>query len=191
MIGNLRDLSRIVSHMLRHEPWRYEIELDSDGWADVNAVLTALRAKNILWTGATEELLLEMIATFPKQRHEMNNGRIRALYGHSVSNIPRRVPVKPPEILFHGCTLDILYRISREGLLPMSRQYVHLSIKRDDAIITAKRKSPNAHVLIVKAIEAWRDSVNFYSASDDIWLADPIPPIYLDLDACVANYREL
>jgi putative RNA 2'-phosphotransferase len=36
-------LSRVVSHALRHEPWLYELELDEEGWADIDSVLAALR----------------------------------------------------------------------------------------------------------------------------------------------------
>lgn len=36
------DLSRAVSHALRHEPWLYELELDDEGWVPVDQVLAAV-----------------------------------------------------------------------------------------------------------------------------------------------------
>ena len=27
-----RELSKTISHALRHEPWLYELELDDEGW---------------------------------------------------------------------------------------------------------------------------------------------------------------
>jgi putative RNA 2'-phosphotransferase len=42
MAKSYDNLSRAVSHALRHEPWIYELELDQEGWADVGALLTAL-----------------------------------------------------------------------------------------------------------------------------------------------------
>jgi hypothetical protein len=41
-VAELGDLSRAVSHALRHEPWLYELELDAEGWASVKSVLIAL-----------------------------------------------------------------------------------------------------------------------------------------------------
>jgi len=32
------ELSRIVSHALRHEPWVYELELDEEGWVQMDAL---------------------------------------------------------------------------------------------------------------------------------------------------------
>ncbi|WP_196776849.1 RNA 2'-phosphotransferase [Haloechinothrix halophila] len=38
-------LSKVVSYALRHAPWLYELELDAEGWAPVDQLLDALRAK--------------------------------------------------------------------------------------------------------------------------------------------------
>lgn len=47
------DLSRAVSHALRHEPWLYELELDDEGWVPVEQLLTALREKGGDWEPST------------------------------------------------------------------------------------------------------------------------------------------
>ena len=87
------NLSRAVSHALRHEPWIYELELDEGGWADVGALLTALREESSAWSNLAETDLAEMIQKSSKQRHEMINGRIRALYGHSLPGRLSKVPL--------------------------------------------------------------------------------------------------
>lgn len=46
---DLRDVSRVASHALRHEPWLYELELDEAGWVTIEALLTALRAERSAW----------------------------------------------------------------------------------------------------------------------------------------------
>lgn len=43
MQAGLSELSRVVSHALRHEPWLYELELDDAGWVSVDELLTAAR----------------------------------------------------------------------------------------------------------------------------------------------------
>ncbi|WP_276202955.1 hypothetical protein [Jiangella muralis] len=37
------DLTRVVSHALRYEPWLYELELDDESWAPVDQLLATLR----------------------------------------------------------------------------------------------------------------------------------------------------
>ena len=37
MVKDLTQISRVVSHALRHEPWLYELELDAEGWTEVAA----------------------------------------------------------------------------------------------------------------------------------------------------------
>ena len=77
MAKSLDNLSRAVSHALRHEPWLYELELDEQGWADADALLEALRNESVDWQSLSRTDLAEMIRTSSKQRHEIVNGHIR------------------------------------------------------------------------------------------------------------------
>lgn len=97
---NQNELSRAMSHALRHEPWLYEIELDEEGWASVDALVTALRQADPLWTELSRATLAEVVASSDKQRHEMVGDRIRALYGHSVAGKLRQQLAAPPPELF-------------------------------------------------------------------------------------------
>ena len=99
MAKKLENLSKTLAHALRHEPWLYEIELDEEGWADVPAILAALRRE---WPGLQESDLAAMIAQSSKQRYELAGGRIRAFYGHSLPGQLRKTPAEPPALLFHG-----------------------------------------------------------------------------------------
>ena len=38
---DLRDLSKLVSHALRHEPAAYGLKLDADGWVALDAFIAA------------------------------------------------------------------------------------------------------------------------------------------------------
>jgi putative RNA 2'-phosphotransferase len=174
------NLSRAVSHALRHEPWLYELELDEEGWADVGALLTALRQESPAWSDLAEPDLSEMIRASSKQRHEIINGRIRALYGHSLPGKLHKTPAVPPMYLFHGTAPAIEARIRQDGLLPMGRQYVHLSLDRDTAIAVGRRKSPNPIILSVRAADAWKAGIVFYAGNEKVWLADHVPPKLID-----------
>jgi|GEM_PF-3215192 len=45
----LRELSKTISHALRHEPWLYELELDDEGWVDLEILLAALGRHRARW----------------------------------------------------------------------------------------------------------------------------------------------
>lgn len=82
-----------------------------------------------------------MIAASTKRRHEMSGDRIRALYGHSLPGLIKKTPAPPPPQLFHGTASATWNKIRMQGLLPRRRQYVHLSIDVDTAIVVGRCKS--------------------------------------------------
>ncbi len=146
---NLTDLSRAVSHALRHAPWLYELELDEEGWTSVDGVLSALRGERREWSNLAEADLADMIAVSSKRRHEISDGRIRALYGHSIPVRLRETPAIPPDLLYHGTAPANVSCIRSSGLLPMGRQYVHLSVDAATAAEVGRRKSPQPVILRV------------------------------------------
>jgi putative RNA 2'-phosphotransferase len=174
-----RSLSRTVAQALRHQPALYGLQLDEEGWVPVAELLRALRQHRASWRDVQEEDLEIMIASAEKQRYELRDGKIRALYGHS---LPRRLPKQeaiPPEILYHGTSPAVLPAIQREGLKPMRRQYVHLSVDIATARQVGGRRTPQPVVLEVHAREASERGIRFYRGNDHVWLADAIPPAFI------------
>lgn len=180
MTEELVDLSRIVSHALRHEPWLYELELDDEGWAPVDQVVDGLRSTGGRWSDVDSADLERMITASTKRRHEVVGDRIRALYGHSLPGLIRKTPAPPPAQLFHGTASATWNRIRAQGLLPLRRQYVHLSTDVDTAIAVGRRKSRDPILLRVNAAEADAAGVLFYEGNEMVWLADRIPPRFVD-----------
>jgi putative RNA 2'-phosphotransferase len=179
-VKDLSNLSRAVSRALRHEPWRYELELDQEGWADVGPLLVALRQEYSAWSRLAETDLAAMIHKSSKQRHEITNGRIRALYGRSFPGKLQKAPGMPPAYLFHGTAPASESRIRESGLLPMGRQDVHLSIDWDTAAAVGRRKSPDPIGLLVRAKGAWQTGVPFYIGNEKVWLAHRVAPQFID-----------
>jgi putative RNA 2'-phosphotransferase len=178
---DLRKLSRVVSHALRHEPWLYELELDEFGWVSTDMLLAALRAEHPEWLSLSESDLARMIAQFDKKRHELHKGQIRALYGHSTPQKLLKEPSSPPSTLYHGTSPEAARVIKASGLQPMGRQYVHLSIDAATAEQVGRRKARAPIVLVVHADRANAAGVAFYRGNDVVWLADAIPPMYIEL----------
>jgi putative RNA 2'-phosphotransferase len=181
MVGraDYRDLSRAASHALRHEPWLYELELDDGGWASADALLAALRAENPAWSSLSQADLARMIEQSDKKRYELRDGRIRALYGHSIPQRLLKEPAEPPRVLYHGTSPQTAEQIGREGLRPMGRQYVHMSVDTATAEQVGRRKAKVPVVLRVNAETAHAAGVTFYRGNDLVWLADAIPSAFI------------
>ena len=176
---SLPQLSRAASHALRHEPWLYELELDAEGWTPAEALLAALRVERPEWSSLDEHDLAEMIAQSEKQRHEVRDGKIRALYGHSVPQRLTREQATPPLALYHGTAPATVIGIKAEGLKPMGRQYVHLSADIATAEQVGRRKAREPVVLTIDAARADTSGVAFYRGNGLVWLADFVPPDFI------------
>jgi putative RNA 2'-phosphotransferase len=121
-----------------------------------------------------------MIARADKKRYELQDGRIRALYGHSTPQRLLKAPAAPPGVLYHGTSPEAVERIGREGLKPMRRQYVHLSVDTATARQVGLRKAEAPVILRIRAEAAHAGGVAFYRGNDLVWLADAIPPAFID-----------
>lgn len=176
-------ISKVVAHALRHEPWVYELELDDDGWVPVAELLDALHSKGGPWKDLGVADLAAMIQNSAKKRYEIDGDRIRALYGHSVPGRLAKEPATPPSVLYHGTAPGAWMKISTGGLLPMRRQYVHLSVDVETALQVGMRKAAQPRLIAVDAERAAADGVSFYRGNEQVWLADAIPATYLRQEA--------
>jgi putative RNA 2'-phosphotransferase len=171
-------LSKELSYALRHAPWEYELELDEHGWVDISQLLHSLR-ENREWASVCEADLQRIIDASDKKRHEIRDGMIRALYGHSTPQKILREPASPPDVLYHGTAGRFLDSILDKGLLPQSRQFVHLSADTETALQVGRRRDSRPVLLVVDAVKAYREGVAFYRGNDKVWLADQVPSAFI------------
>ena len=162
-----------MSFFLRHDPEELGTILDPEGFVPLNVVVDALSKR---WDWVTEEDVREVVETCDKGRFEIIEGDIRACYGHSTGTRIEYEPIEPPALLYHGTARRFLDDINRDGLKPMSRQYVHLTVSKDIARMVGRRRDRDPVVLEVAATEAYTEGILFYRANDNFWLADRIPP---------------
>ncbi|WP_397334652.1 RNA 2'-phosphotransferase [Paenarthrobacter nitroguajacolicus] len=177
------EISRVLSHALRHAPGEYSLVLDREGWVSVSELLGAMRGLGHRWESVDEKTLNEVLETAEKKRHQMVDGRIRALHGHSVPVAASHKPSQPPPVLFHGTAPASVPLIEASGILPMQRQYVHLAETVEQATAVGKRKDKHPVVLTIATDVAQSLGVVFYRADSAIWLADPIPAAAVGLIA--------
>ncbi len=179
MSDYLEKLSKLFSHALRHAPDQYGLQLDDKGWVSLDYLLKAARQHNSYWQNLTLDDVYMMMDASEKQRFEISNDYIRALYGHSLTQKMKLVSQAPPEFLFHGTTKKALLKIREIGLQPMKRQYVHLSIDEETAITVAQRRTDEPVIITVKAARAHKDGIEFYYRNDKVWLVDRLDALYL------------
>lgn len=176
-----KHLSKLLSLMLRHEPEKFGLALDEHGFAPLADVLAAVRRKRD-WSDATEQKIREVVQNSDKQRFEIEGAAIRARYGHSVEGKVAYEPIQPPEILYHGTSPQALAAIKTDGLRAMKRQYVHLSIEPQQARLVGLRHHPHPVILRVRALEAWQTGVRFYQPEARLFLADEVPPQFIEAE---------
>ncbi len=168
--------SRYISLILRHQPEVIGITLDEHGWADVNALIEGVNRTHPL----NREILEEIVRTDEKQRYSFNadHTKIRANQGHSIPVDVELKVCEPPEILYHGTGEKYVSSILKEGLIPKSRLYVHLS--KDEA--TAKQvgsRHGKPAVFAVEAGEMHRQGHVFFLSENGVWLVKHVPASYL------------
>lgn len=174
---HLVKLSKFLALILRHQPERFALALDEEGWASLPEVMEILKGlPNFRWATRGDVMaIVEGGTDDDKRRFEVAGDRIRARYGHSLAQPIRYTPCKPPRVLYHGTSPDALPLIRREGLKPMERQYVHLSPDRETAKHVGARHDEPPVVLTVRAAEAHAAGIEFYQADEAVYLAERVP----------------
>ncbi|MEM8496288.1 MAG: RNA 2'-phosphotransferase [Planctomycetota bacterium] len=175
-------LSKLMSHALRHEPWLYELELDTEGWAPTASLVEAISRLGPEWHSLQASDIARIVEHSAKKRHDIQGDRIRAIYGHSLPGKLAKTPGKPPSVLYHGTSPEAAESILAEGLRPMGRQYVHLSVNPEVAQEVGRRKCRRPRLLMVNTAVASEADANFYVGNDQVWLADFVPAGAIKVD---------
>lgn len=171
--------SRFLTLVLRHDPGRVGLSLGPGGWVATADLLKALSRHGM---ATTAEDLRTIVSSDDKRRFTLSDDgrRIRAAQGQSVAVDLGLQPLEPPEILFHGTATGTLDTIFREGLKPVSRTHVHLSVDVPTAIRVGARHG-RPIVLEVAAGSMHRSGSVFLRADNGVWLTDAVPPSALAL----------
>ena len=89
-------------------------------------------------------------------------------------------------ILFHGTPSRFIKQIKHEGLKPRGRQYVHLSVDQEIALVVAKRKQGISFIITVQASKAYQNGIKFYQGNKITWLADYVSADYPNFSTSVS-----
>lgn len=171
-------ISRMLSYLLRHAPQSIGLQLDPEGWADIDELITGAARHGHRLDRATLETVC---ATNDKQRFALSDDgrRIRAVQGHSTPAVQRRYPAaQPPGRLYHGTATRFLDSIRAQGLKPGARHHVHLSPDIGTALAVGTRYGVPV-ILEVDAQRMHRQGHTFFVAENGVWLTDTVRAEFL------------
>jgi putative RNA 2'-phosphotransferase len=170
-------ISKFLSLVLRHRPETIGIQLDKNGWTDVNDLIKKANKYGVKFD---RKLLDHVVETNTKKRFAFDETfeKIRASQGHSINIDLGYKPQKPPEILYHGTAKASVQSIIETGLEKRDRQYVHLSADIKTAIKVGQRHGKPV-VFKVFAEQMYNDNFEFFISENGVWLTDAVPKKYL------------
>lgn len=171
------NISKFLSLVLRHKPETIGIQLDPNGWVEVNELIEKANNYGIKFD---REALNHIVATNSKKRFAFNDtfDKIRASQGHSIEIELGYISQKPPEFLFHGTAEKYVQSILDTGLEKRNRQHVHLSIDLETANKVGQRHG-KPFIFKVLAEQMYNDNFQFYISDNGVWLTDNVPAKYL------------
>lgn len=171
------EVSKFIALILRHKPETIGISLDEHGWANVDELIAGINKT----TPFDLEMLEEIVSTDNKQRYSFNEDKtlIRANQGHSIPVDVELDECIPPDILWHGTGEKYVQSIDKEGLIPKSRLYVHLSVNIDTATKVGQRHGMPV-IYKVNALKMHEEGYKFYLSKNGVWLTKRVPVQYLE-----------
>lgn len=179
-------IEKFTSFVLRHSPETIGIQLDVEGWVNVEEFISKANSyEGLEGVVLTKELLNEVVLTSAKKRfsYSENGLLIRANQGHSVENVEINYQEETEvEILFHGTTVANKESILKNGLLKMTRTHVHLSQSVKIAKEVGKRYSKGSANLIIFEVNVKKmreDGIKVFRSENNVFLTEHVPSIYL------------
>ena len=170
-------ITRSLAYMLRHQPEKFDLELDKEGFGELDDVVRALGER--LGEPVESADVMAAVEGGDRPRYELRGSKIRALYGHSIPVEPGE-PSQPPEFLYVGIDARDLDRAKQYGLRGGRRRFLHLALSAEDAREAGRRAAQEYAILQVFSMDAWEEGVNFYDRRT-LYLCEQIPTQYLEM----------
>ena len=149
----MKRLSMYLSYFLRHRPEAAGLQMDEQGWVDVEELINGVNKKG----GFTlDRMKLDEIVkgdSKGRYRYSEDGSRIKACQGHSIPWVkPELQFMNPPRYLYHGTTTDAVIQIMRSGKISkMNRHAVHMQEDQKEAWQSAVRWRKTPVVLKIDA----------------------------------------
>ena len=175
---NLTKMSVFLSFVLRHKPEEIGVSLNNEGWTNIETLITQANKRGEKFT---KEIINQIVAEDKKGRYQISEdgSMIRAVQGHSTKQVDLTFAEKtPPHTLYHGTSKKFMHLIEKSGLLPQTRQYVHLSADLKTAKTVGMRHAKVESDLVILKIntrEMLANEFKFQLADNGVWLVKNVP----------------
>jgi putative RNA 2'-phosphotransferase len=171
-------ISKFLSLVLRHQPEAIGIELDAQGWVEIDVLLEACAVNGRPLSRAD----LDYVVTHNNKKRfaiSEDGRRIRASQGHSIEVELGYEAAVPPELLYHGTAVRNLDSIRQKGLLKGQRHHVHLSLDEATAKNVGQRHG-TAVVLTIRTKDMVGAGFPFFVSANGVWLTDHVPATFIE-----------
>jgi len=174
----LNETSKFLSYVLRHEPQAIGLQLDCEGWANIESLIAGAARDGRMLDIA---LIRAVVSSSDKKRFSLSDDglSIRAVQGHSTASVNlQHVEKEPPEFLYHGTATRFLQSIRQQGLIPGARHHVHLSQEIATAIAVGQRYGKPV-LLKIEARRMHQQGFTFFHAENGVWLTAQVPTPFI------------
>lgn len=174
---DLVNAGKYIALLLRHKPEEGNLILNKEGYCPTTDLVNAVK-KEFKWFTLND--LYEIVKSDEKGRYSFSEDKvmIRANQGHSTKQVDITFKeIVPPDILYHGTATRFLNDIYKEGLKPMSRQYVHLSKDTETASKVGTRHG-ELYIIKIDSKRMYKDGYKFYLSDNNIYLTKMVPTNY-------------
>ncbi|MEP7231150.1 MAG: RNA 2'-phosphotransferase [Ginsengibacter sp.] len=177
MSNQLKQISKMMSLVLRHKPQEIGLTLYEHGWANVQKLIDKMNASGM---AISVDILNTVVENNDKKRFTFNEDKtlIRANQGHSIEVELNLRQAVAPDILYHGTADKFLESILKIGLQKQNRQHVHLSNTIETAKAVGSRHG-RPIVLSVDAKKMQEAGFIFYLSENAVWLTETVPVLYI------------
>ena len=172
-------LGRILALVLRHAPEKFGVDMDINGWVNARELSDAIgnQRRHYPWLRGWH---FEAIADADeKGRYQVENGMIRATYGHSIE-LDLDLPTDEiPEVLYYPCEPTEVETLLEFGITAGDRKNVHLSRSISNAMEAGHVRIDRPAILEIDTVRADADGIVIYRAGTTVFLTDEVPGDYL------------
>lgn len=175
---NIIKHSKFLSLVLRHKPETIGIDLDENGWIDIDLLIQKVNEHG---RKINRKELYFIVENNSKKRFALDEttNKIRANQGHSLNINLGFEAIQPPEILYHGTAQRFEDSIINSGIEKRNRHHVHLSAEKSTAKNVGQRHGKPI-ILEVRAVEMFAKGFQFFKSENGVWLTDKVPSLYLN-----------
>lgn len=175
-MNKLVSKGKYLSWLLRHDKESFNKGLiDSNGYRKIEELV-----KNYNYTVSEID---EIVKSNNKQRYEYSPdlNSIRARQGHSIPvdvELKEAIITKENPYLYHGTSDRFINSIKRNGLLPQSRIYVHLSKDENTALTVGKRHGSKTCIIKINAYQMQLDGIKIYISNNVVYNTNKVDTKY-------------